>query len=76
VVYDPAANELIDLAAPSTKSWQEFQVYRDKVIGRTEEAPSKPNLIHQHPAALMGAGVILVIFILWVFRKKEPIGKT
>lgn len=72
VVFDPAANDLIDLAAPSTKSWQEFQGYRDQVIGKMEQAPSKSNLIRQYPIGSMGIAVITLILIVWVFRKNKP----
>jgi hypothetical protein len=63
VAYDTSADGLLDLAAPSAKSCQEFQAFRDKVIASTEQPPARPSLIRQHPVAFTSVGLLLIIIV-------------
>jgi hypothetical protein len=65
VALDSSTGELLSLDSPSPKSWQEFQEYRDHVVGSTEQTPAKQNSLREHPGYVLSAIVLVVIVIIY-----------
>jgi hypothetical protein len=70
VALDCSSGELIDLVAPSSKSWREFQEYRNQIGGSTQAA-QKPNFVREHPELMLSVGLLAVAVIVHMARKKR-----
>ena len=72
VAYDTGSDELINLSAPSTKSWEEFQAFRDKAVAHVGQNPPGGTEKQGHPLiyGTFGTLFLFVVFYL-LFRKSK-----
>jgi hypothetical protein len=68
IALDCSSGELVNLDAPSSKSWQEFQGFRDKIVASTQAAP-KPSFVREHPV-MLGAGLVVLAVIIYLVWKR------
>ena len=67
VALDCSSGDLINLDAPSSKSWKEFQGYRDQIVASTQAA-QKPNFVRKHPVTVSAAWFSSLSFCIWYGR--------
>jgi len=70
VALDTATGDLINLTAPSSKSWKGFQAYRDQVVGSSPQQAPKTNFLHDHPEIFLTVSLITIICIVYLIRKR------
>lgn len=70
VALDISSGELINLDAPSSKSWREFQQYRDQIVASTEAAPSA-GFARQYAGFLLPAGLLVMVLVVYFRWKKQ-----
>lgn len=63
VALDCSSGELISLDAPSSKSWREFQGYRDQIVASTQVA-QRSSFVREH-AVMLSAGILVIIVIAY-----------
>ena len=67
VAYDTTADAVIDLAAPWTRSWEEFQAFRDKAFSVANPSKGGPASIQPRRVMfiLLGLVVLVIVYSLW-----------
>ncbi len=70
VALDSSNGELLNLNAPSSNSWQEFQGYRDHVVASKQQPLQRPNVSHEHPGLFLSVSTLVIIFAVYLARKR------
>ena len=69
VAFDVQSEGLIDLKAPSDKSWKEFQGFRDKISASMSVPPKQPSAAENRPM-FIGLSVILFALVIWLIWRR------
>jgi hypothetical protein len=69
--WDGSSGELLNLDAPSAKSWQEFQGYRDQVIASTGRPAESPKFVREHPGLFVSAGILVLVVVMYMAWKSS-----
>ena len=73
VALDSSTGQLMDLNAASSKSWEQFQKYRDEVTGSTQQPLSarKLNIIRDHFGLFLFADLSIIALVLYLMWKRS-----
>jgi hypothetical protein len=73
VALDSSTGQLMDLNAAPSKSWEQFQKYRDQVTGSAQPPlpPRKPNIIREQFGLFLFADLSIIALVLYLMWKRS-----
>jgi hypothetical protein len=70
VALDSSSGELLNLDAPSSKGWRQFQAYRDQIVASAVQPTQRSNVLREHPVLFISTGLWIIVGIVYLARKR------